>query len=81
MKNTDFIGTREGAPIAGYHYTYFCKLLRDGVIPAYRVNGRWRISKSELLAFIAKGSNQATASSANLPAKSQVEFIANSQNQ
>lgn len=58
MDKSDLIGTREGAPIMGYHYTYFCKLLKDGVIPAYKVNGRWRISKSELLAFIAAGSNQ-----------------------
>mgnify|MGYP000846368478 CR=1 FL=1 len=58
MDNQDFIGTREGAKIAGYHQVYFCKLLKDGIIPAYRLNGRWRISKSELLAFIAAGSNQ-----------------------
>ena len=58
MDNQDFIGTREGAKIAGYHQVYFCKLLKDGIIPAYRLNGRWRRSKSELLAFIAAGSNQ-----------------------
>ena len=56
--NQDFISSREGARIAGYHQSYFCKLLRYGVIPAYRLNGRWRISKSELLALIAACSNQ-----------------------
>jgi len=58
MDKQDFIGTKEGARITDYHQTYFCKLLKDGVIPAYKFNGRWRISKSELLAFIAAGSNQ-----------------------
>ena len=53
-----FIGTREAARIAGHHQARFRKLLKDGVMPGYRLNGRWRVSKSELLAFIAAGSSQ-----------------------
>jgi hypothetical protein len=52
-----FIGTREAARIAGYHPVYLTKLVRLGIIPGYK-RGQWRISKSELLAFIAAGSNQ-----------------------
>lgn len=54
----EFIGTKEASRIADYHPTYLALLLKDGVIPAYKVGGRWKINRSELIAYIAKGSNQ-----------------------
>ena len=54
---TDFITTQEAAAILHRHPVYVAKRLREGKIPGYKC-GQWRISKSELLAFIAAGSNQ-----------------------
>lgn len=56
--NQEFIGTKEASRMADYHPTYLTLLMKNGVIPAYKVGGRWKINKSELLAHIAKGSNQ-----------------------
>lgn len=57
MQTTDFINTNEAAAILHRHPVYVAKQLREGKIPGYKC-GQWRISKSELLAFIAEGSNQ-----------------------
>lgn len=54
---SDLITTKQAAALIGYHPVYLTKLVRDGIIPGYK-RGQWRISKSELLAFIAAGSNQ-----------------------
>lgn len=54
---TDFITTHEAAIILNRHPVYVTKLVRLGIIPGYKM-GQWRISKSELLAFIEAGSNQ-----------------------
>jgi excisionase family DNA binding protein len=54
---SDLITTKQAAALIGYHPVYLTKLVRDGIIPGYKC-GQWRISKSELLAFIAAGSNQ-----------------------
>lgn len=54
---TDLITTHEAAAILHRHPTYVTKLVRLGIIPGYKF-GQWRISKSELLAFIEAGSNQ-----------------------
>jgi excisionase family DNA binding protein len=54
---TDFITTKQAAALLGYHQIYLTKLVREGKIPGYK-RGQWRISKSELLAFIEAGSNQ-----------------------
>ena len=54
---TDFINTHEAAAILHRHPVYVARLLREGRLPGYKC-GQWKISKSELLAFIAAGSNQ-----------------------
>lgn len=54
---SDLITTKQAAALIGYHPVYLTKLVRLGIIPGYK-RGQWRISKSELLAFIAAGSNQ-----------------------
>lgn len=54
---TDLITTRQAAALLGYHPVYLTRLVRTGIIPGYK-RGQWRISKSELLAFIEAGSNQ-----------------------
>jgi excisionase family DNA binding protein len=54
---TDFITTHEAAAILHRHPVYVAKQLREGKIPGYKC-GQWKISKSELLAFIEAGSNQ-----------------------
>lgn len=57
MQTTDFINTNEAAAILHRHPVYVAKQLREGKIPGYKC-GQWKISKSELLAFIAAGFNQ-----------------------
>jgi excisionase family DNA binding protein len=54
---TDLITTRQAAALLGYHPVYLARLVREGIIPGYK-RGQWRISKSELLAFIEAGRNQ-----------------------
>lgn len=54
---TDFINTHEAAAILHWHPVYVARLLREKRLPGYKC-GQWRISKSELLAWIESGSNQ-----------------------
>lgn len=54
---SDFITTREAAILLNLHPTYVTKLVREKKIPGYK-RGQWRISKSELLAWLESGSNQ-----------------------
>ncbi|MCK9457319.1 MAG: helix-turn-helix domain-containing protein [Candidatus Riflebacteria bacterium] len=56
---TDFITVKQAALLLNLHHVYVAKQLREGKIPGYKC-GQWRISKSELLAFIERGSNQQT---------------------
>lgn len=54
---TDFITVKQAALLLNLHPVYVARLLRESRLPGYK-RGQWRISRSELLAFIEAGSNQ-----------------------
>jgi excisionase family DNA binding protein len=54
---TDFITVKQAALLLDRHPVYVARLLRESRLPGYK-RGQWRISRSELLAFIEAGSNQ-----------------------
>jgi excisionase family DNA binding protein len=55
MAQDDWITTTEAAEISGYHVEYVRKLIKSDKVKGRKVWGReWQVSRSSLLAHIAK---------------------------
>jgi len=48
----EFLDTKQVANILGLHYKTVARMLREGRLPASKIGKEWRVSRTDLEAFI-----------------------------
>jgi len=48
----EFLDTKQVAGILGLHYKTVARMIREGRLPASKIGKEWRISRSDLEAFV-----------------------------